>query len=186
MRRWFWQLPERSVVLFEDETNLVLFPSLQSCWALRGESAQVVLGGGNARRVVFGALNIKTGHRLLLSTERQRAMEFAEFLELVRRHYRGWHVALVLDGDSSHTAGASQACAAELDIEMQWLPIRAPELNPLENLWRDAKRRLCANHQYATIEEQTRLFMADLNGLSPRQALIKSGVMSENFWLFQK
>jgi hypothetical protein len=35
LRQWFWQLPRRSVVLFEDETDLVLFPKLQAGWALR-------------------------------------------------------------------------------------------------------------------------------------------------------
>jgi transposase len=185
LREWFWQLPERSVVLFEDETDMVLFPKLQAGWALRGEPARVVLCGANARRVVFGALNIMTGHRLFLSTRRQRAVEFQEFLRLVHAHYRGWRVALILDEDSSHTAKATQALAEELHIELQWLPVRAPELNPLERLWRDGKKRLLANRQYASIEEQTERFKSDLVGLSPQEALIKAGVLSGNFWLFK-
>jgi hypothetical protein len=164
---------------------MVLFPKLEAGWALRGEPARVVLCGGNARRVVFGALNIMTGHRLFLSTRRQRAIEFQQFLRRVHWHYRGWRVAMVLDEDSSHTAKASQELAAELSIQLQWLPVRAPELNPLERLWQDAKKRLCVNRQYASIEEQAERFTADLAGLPPQEALIKSGVLSGNFWLFQ-
>lgn len=164
---------------------MVLFPKLQAGWALRGRPSRVVLCGGNARRVVFGALNVMTGHRLFLSTRRQRAVEFQQFLRLVRRHYRGWRVALVLDEDRSHTAKASQALAADLGIELRWLPVRAPELNPLEGLWRDAKKRLCANRQYASIEDQAERFLADLEGLSSQETLIKSGVLSGNFWLFK-
>jgi hypothetical protein len=183
--QWFWALPKRAVVLFEDETDLVLFPKLQSGWALRGETARVELCGGNARRVVWGTLNLITGHRLFLCTRRQRAVEFQQFLQFVRRHYRGWPLALLLDEDSSHTARASQARAAALGIELQWLPVRAPELNPLEGLWRDAKKRLCVNRQYRSIEEQTDRFLTDLEGLSSLEALTKSGVLSGEFWLFR-
>jgi len=172
LREWFWQLPERSVVLFEDETDMVLFPKLQAGWALRGETSRVVVCGANARRVVFGALNIITGHRLFISTRRQRPVEFQQFLRLVHEHYRGWRVALILDEDSSHTAKASQALAEELHIELQWLPIRAPQLNPLESLWRDGKKRRLANRQYASIEEQTERFISDLAGLPTQEALI--------------
>lgn len=91
------QLPPRSVLLAEDETDLLMFPPLRSCWALRGEPACVVISGRNARRVIFGALNLRTGHRLLLPREHQRAVDFQAFLSVVHEHYRGWHVVWLLD-----------------------------------------------------------------------------------------
>lgn len=186
MRQWFWQRPERSVVLFADETDLLLFPRLQSGWAAQGRPSRVELCGGNARRVVFGALNVLSGHRLFLNRHRQRAGEFQDFLRLVHGRYRGWRVALVLDEDSSHTAKASLKLATELGIQLQWLPIRAPELNPMEGLWRDGRRRLCANRQYASVDEQTELFIENLAGLSSQEALTKAGVLSGRFWLFEQ
>ncbi len=56
-------LPPRSVLLAEDETDLLLFPPLQSGWALRGRPRDVWISGPNARRVVFGAMNLCTGSR---------------------------------------------------------------------------------------------------------------------------
>jgi transposase len=61
IRRTIAHLPPRSVVLAEDETNLLLFPPLRASWAQRGEPAPVPITGRNARRVVFGALNLRTG-----------------------------------------------------------------------------------------------------------------------------
>lgn len=55
------RLPPRSVVLAEDETNLLLFPPLRAAWSPRGQAKRVVLSGRNARRTVFGALNLRTG-----------------------------------------------------------------------------------------------------------------------------
>jgi hypothetical protein len=80
-------------------------------------------------------MNVVTGHHLFMNTPRQRSLEFQEFLRLVRSPYRGWRLAMLLDEDSSHTARASQALATNLGIELQWLPVRAPELNPMESLW---------------------------------------------------
>jgi hypothetical protein len=71
----------------------------------------VPISGGNAKRVLFGAINLETGYRLLLARRRGRGEDFRAFLEEVRRRYRGRHVALLLDEDSSHTAAASRARA---------------------------------------------------------------------------
>ena len=79
-------LPPRSVVLAEDETDLLLFPPLRSGWALRGQAAEVHLSGWNARRVDFGALNLRTGHRLFLAPDRQRASDFQALVQLVHQH----------------------------------------------------------------------------------------------------
>jgi hypothetical protein len=54
IRRVVGCLPQRSVVLAEDETDLLLFPPLRAMWSLRGVPAEVLLNGWNARRTVFG------------------------------------------------------------------------------------------------------------------------------------
>src|SRR5436189_4501343 len=61
IRRRLKNLPPHSVTLFEDETDLLLFPPLRAAWTLRGQAAPVPISGVNAKRVVFGILNIKTG-----------------------------------------------------------------------------------------------------------------------------
>ena len=70
IRRHLAHLPPRSVALAEDETDLRLFPPLRAGWALRGQPAPVPISGGNAKRVLFGTLNILTGHRLFLARRR--------------------------------------------------------------------------------------------------------------------
>lgn len=169
--------------LFEDETDLLLLPPLRAGWGRRGEPKEVRLSGANARRVVFGALNIDTGRRLFLARKRQRAEDFCEFLRLARWNYRSWDLLLLLDEDSSHTAGASQDLAWELDIEMVWLPKRCPELNGMDHLWGHGKDHMCANKQYETIDGQAARFIRYLQSLSNREALRQAGILSEDFWL---
>lgn len=170
-------------MLFEDETDLLLFPPLRAAWALRGQTATVPLAGGNAKRVIFGTLNVGTGHRLFLPQLQQRGENFRLFLEFVAWSYRGWHVGLVLDEDPCHTAGRSQQEAANRGIALHWLPKRCPHLNPVDHLWRHGKQVVCANRQHTSIEQQTDAFLTYLDSLSPHEALHKAGVLSEDFWL---
>lgn len=141
------------------------------------------ISGRNARRVVFGALNLRTGRRLLEVWDRQRQEEFQMFLDLLHDRYRGRGVGLLLDEDSSHTAEASQSLADDLDVELLWLPTRMPKLNPVDHLWGHAKGRVSANKQHETIEEHVDRFVLHVEGLSPQQALQRAGVLSQNFWL---
>jgi len=171
------------VVLAEDETDLLLFPPLRAGWARRGEVAEVRLSGWNARQVVFGAMNLTSGHRLFLARTRQRASDFQAFLELVHHHYRAWQVALLVDEAPSHTAKSSVALAADWNITLIWLPKRAPKLNPIDTLWGQAKDAVSANKQYASLDEQVERFLAYLSAWSNREALTAAGVCASGFWL---
>jgi hypothetical protein len=167
--------------LAEDETDLMMFPPLRAGWSRKGEPAEVHIRGRNARRVIFGTMNLMTGTRLFLPRPKGRSGDFQAFLKEIRGHYRGWHVALLLDGDPSHTAKAS-ARAAE-GMTLLWLPKRSPELNPMDTLWGQGKDVIAANKQYATIDEQVDRFLSHLISLSGPEALHTSGVLSDDFWL---
>jgi hypothetical protein len=73
--------------------------------------------------------------------------------------------------------------AAQLKIRLVWLPKRTPELNPMDTLWGQGKDAITVNKQYASLDEQVKIFVAHLSGLSNKEALQTSGVLSENFWL---
>jgi hypothetical protein len=177
------RLPPRGVSLFEDETDLLLFPPLRAAWGRRGQPLAVPISGGNARRVVFGTINIATGHRLFLARPRQRSEDFQVFLALVARRYHGRPVVLLLDEDPSHTARASQALAAELGVRLLWLPKRCPELNGMDHLWGHGKDHICANRQYDDLDAEVERFIAYLQGLSNQEARRQAGLLSKTFWL---
>lgn len=176
-------MPPRSVLLVEDETDLLLFPPLRAGWALRGRPREVPISGENARRVVFGAMNLCTGRRWFLVRRYGQAPDFQAFLSLLHAQYRGWHLALLLDENSSHTANRSLELAHELSIKLIWLPKRSPKLNALDTLWGQGKDVVSANKQYVPIDEQVHRFLAYLEGLSPHEVLHTSGVLSPHYWL---
>jgi hypothetical protein len=97
-----------AVLLFEDETILRLFPELRRAWSLRGKQAAVGLSGRNAKRVLFGTINLRTGHRIVRTAPKMNQQGFQNFLRLVRSRYRHRPVWLLLDGASAHIAPKSK------------------------------------------------------------------------------
>jgi transposase len=162
---------------------VLLFPPLRAGWAPVGQQVQVSITGRNARRVVFGTINLRTGHRVLLRRDHGRAPDFCAFLTELRRRHGDRPLALLLDEDPCHTAKMSQLLASKLNIRLLWLPHRSPELNPMEHLWRFAKQQISANFQYRSIEAHVSRFIGYVHQLSPRAALRKAGVLSRHFWL---
>ena len=104
--------------MFFDQTTLRLFPPLRQAWGWRGQQIEVRITGGNARRVLFGAINVRTGHRVLLRRATMRQGDFQAFLRDLRRRYRGRPVWLLLDSAGCQTAAASVALAAEPGVRL--------------------------------------------------------------------
>lgn len=172
-----------AVLLFEDETILRLFPVLRRAWSLRGVQAIVPITGKNAKRVLFGAINPQTGHRIVLRRANMRQDSYQDFLRGLRHSYPGRDIWLLLDAAPCHTAPKSQALAMALHIELVWLPKQCSELNAMDQLWRGLKNDISANYQFKDIDAHATCAEAWISALTNREALRKAGVCSEHFWL---
>ena len=165
-------------------TLLRLFPPLRAAWALQGTQAAVPITGANAKRVLFGAINLYTAHRIVLVRPRAGGADARAFLRELRRRYRATGtIWLLVDRASAHTADRTQAVAAALGIQLLWLPKQAPELNAMDQLWRDLKRLVAANRQARSADELASDAAAWVLGLTPQQARRKAGMSSRHFWL---
>jgi transposase len=172
------------VLLFTDWTLLRLFPPLRAAWSRVGEPARVPVTGRNAKRVLFGAINVHTGHRVVLCRKRAGGAEARAFLSELRRHYRqAPTIWLLLDRAPAHTDGQTLRLARELGIELVWLPKQWPELNAMDHIWKELKRLIAANRQAASIDDLAQQAAEWVLQLRPREALRKAGILSPTFWL---
>ena len=172
-----------AVILFEDETTLRWFPPLRGMWARRGEQSEVRITGQNAKRVLFGTINPRTGHRVVSRRSKACQSDFQEFLRLLRRRYGDRPLYLLLDKAPCHDTKGSRCLAAFLGIELIWLPKQCPELNAMDHLWRPMKEQVSANWQWTTVDEHADQAEQWILGLSDREALRKAGILSDDFWL---
>jgi transposase len=163
---------------------LRLFPPLRAAWALKGTQATVPITGANAKRVLFGAINLRTAHRVVLIRPRAGAADAQAFLREVRHRYRAaGTIWLLADRASAHTAARTQMPAAALDIRFLWLPKQAPELNAMDQLWRELKRLIAANRQATSVTALASDAADWVLGLTPQQARRKAAMTSKRFWL---
>lgn len=162
---------------------LRLFPGVRRAWARRGEQVHSALTGRNAKRVVLGAINRRTGHRVVLRRPTMQQAYCQACLRLLREAYSRRRRALLLDEAPGHRAAKRQRLAAALDIVLLWLPKQCAELNTMDQLGRELKGHISAHYQYPTINEHAAAAEQWLQSLTPREALRTAGVRSKNFWL---
>lgn len=171
-----------AIILFVDETDLRELPPLRAGWARRGKRFRIPITGRNSKRVLFGALNYQTGHRIMLVRRYNRLADFQAFLDMLKKHYKGRPLSLILDRCSSHVH--NRAYARKLSIGLIWLPRACPKLNPMEDLWRELKRTVAADRCYADINELAERALRWMLALTHRHALRKAGLLTGKFWLY--
>lgn len=171
------------MILFMDSTIIREIPPLYHAWARIGEQAVVPIVGAHAKRVLTGAISILSGTHLSMVTRTFGQAEFQDLLRRIRSRWRGWRIVLFLDRNSAHTSAASRQLAAELAIELRWLPTACPELNVMDTLWRNVKAETIANEPCPDVDESVQAVVDHLEQLRPYDRLQKAGAMSPTSWI---
>ena len=180
------KLPAGGRLLVLDETTLRHLPPLRAAWALRGQQAQVRISGTNARRSLFGSVDLRTGRRVWLVRKHQRLADYHAFLRRLRHGVgSGGALWLLLDRHGSHRSPSSLRLAAQLGIRLLWLPRQHPKLNPVDHLWRGLKNHFAANRQFASVDELASHAQGWRHALTTTQTLRKAGLLSKHCWLKQ-
>jgi len=167
-----------------DETGLREFPPLRAAWARRGCQAEVVISGRNARRVLHGALNVRTGELVCVAREHGRGEDAAAGVAALGACRPAVPKLLIWDNAPPHHTRLVRQTAEAAGIVLGWLPFRSPELNPCEDLWRRLKAVVAANRAYPSVDELAARATAWLDSLAPPDVLRYAGLCSSKFdWL---
>jgi hypothetical protein len=166
-----------------DETIITETPPLYSCYGHLGEQVCVPITGNRAKRIIHGALNVRTGAIELLITDRWNQETHQCFLSMIRRYWKGWRIILFEDRGSPHTAHDSLKLADKLNIQVRLLPVATPELNAMDHLWRHMKSQGLSNRATVSIDISANAACTYILHLTPRERLKKAGVLSGTFWL---
>jgi len=84
----------------------------------------------------FYALN---GTSVATFTEKQTKERICHAFERIRANNPKRKILLILDNFSSHTCEFTRSRANELGIELVFLPVGSPHLNPIEPLWKSLR-----------------------------------------------
>ena len=173
----------RTVLLMLDETIITETPPLYSCYGHIGEQVRVPITGNRSKRILHGAINVRSGDVALLITEEWVNQTHQTFLSMIRSHWRGWNIVLFEDRASQHTSPDSRGWAERLGIEIRLLPKATPELNAMDHLWKHTKRETVGSRATSAIEKSALDACQYIIGLSPHDRLRQAGILSGDFWL---
>ena len=162
LRQLLRGLPEGETAVFMDEVEVNTNPKIGSMWMLEGQQAQVETPGTNEKRLLAGSIHRRTGRLILTEGEPEQGRDAALFcahldgLRRAFRHYKVIHV--ICDNVNTHKAEKSLLVRAYLKewgerIKVHYLPLYAPECNPIERVWWRLHEAVTRNHRCQTMNE---------------------------------
>ncbi len=118
------------------------------------------------RRPILGALHPATGVLVRTPRPRCRPDDVLAAVEALGAVRPGTPQLLGGDNAPPHQPHRGRDAARETGITLAFLPFRAPELMPLEEVWRGLKQTGAANRCYASLAELAERALAWLAGMS--------------------
>lgn len=120
-------------------------------WVPPEETDPVLLHAPTRKSVaLFGAVNLRTGQLVTQFCSPFNAVTFGAFLRTLLRHRSPTRrLVVVLDNARYHHATLLRPFLTERRhlLSLSFLPPYSPELNPIERVWKLA-RKLCTHNQY--------------------------------------
>lgn len=175
----------KRAVFFMDAAHFVLAPFLGFLWSVVRIFIQAP--SGRQRFNVLGAINAIT-HELITVTNDAyiTAESVCALLEKLVALNLGVPITIFLDNARYQHCALVQATAAELKIELCFLPAYSPNLNLIERLWKFVKKQCLYSKYYAdfaSFKTAITNCLAETTG-EHKEAL--DTLLSLHFQLFQK
>jgi len=127
---------------------------------------------------LFGAVNLRHGQLVTAFEKKFEAMTFQRFLQHLLRHRRrgGGRMGLILDNARYHHARllAPFLQQHQARLELVFLPSYSPDLNPIERVWKLARRLATHNQYFSQLEELVRAVSTQMQQWSkPNKTLFR-------------
>jgi transposase len=137
-------------IWFQDEARIGQKNGIVRQWAKTGSRPRQPADQRYESAYLFGAICPARGigAALAMPHANTEAMQF-HLDEIARSVAKGAHAVLLLDRAGWHTTGE---LALPKNVTLIFLPSRAPELNPVENIWQYLRANWLSNRVFETYD----------------------------------
>lgn len=156
-------------LMFQDEAGFGRINKPKHCWCEKGIRPSVPCHHIREYRYVYGAVEPLTGEDCFLVMPQSNTVCMNIFLEELSKQYHQDRILLVCDGAAWHKSNTLKIPG---NIELFYLPPYTPEMNPIEQIWKEIRLMGFRNEIFATLEKVIERLCDTICKLTP--AIIKS------------
>jgi len=156
-------------LMFEDEAGFGRINKPKYCWCPKGTRPVVPCHHIREYRYAYGAVEPLTGENFFLVLPYSNTVCMNLFLKELSKIYPDDIIILVCDGASWHKSGA---LVIPENIRLFYLPPATPEMNPIEQIWKEIRKRGFRNEIFQSLERVVDRLCDTIRSLS--KATVKS------------
>lgn len=136
--------------MFEDEAGFGRINKPKYCWCFPGLRPTVPCHHIREYRYAYGAVEPLTGESCFLVLPYSNTACMNVFLQELSNRFAEDTIFLVCDGASWHR---SNSLVIPDNIRLLFLPPATPEMNPVEQIWKEIRKRGFRNEIFSTLEK---------------------------------
>ena len=150
--------------MFQDEAGFGRINKPKYCWCGTGIRPLVPCHHIREYRYAYGAVEPMTGEGFFLILPYCNTEGMNVFLEEMSKQYPEDDILMVCDGAAWHK---SNAMKVPENITLLNIPPYTPEMNPIEQIWRELRTQGFRNEVFQTLEKVVDRLCETINNLSP-------------------
>lgn len=143
----------RLAIMTLDEMGLYFQATLTRVYAPLGQTPIVRVSPQRDNLHFYGALEVRTGREVAVTTLEQTSEVTADFMRLLLMLFSTQAILLLLGRAPWHFGPAIQQWLDENPrLELFYFPPACPDLNPQQHVWAQARSAISHNHDYSVFE----------------------------------
>ena len=151
--------------MIQDEAGFGRINKPKYCWCEKGTRPTVPCHHIREYRYAYGAVEPVTGESFFLVLPYCNTACMNIFLQELSKRYPDDTILLCCDGAAWHK---SDALRLPDNIKLFFLPPYTPEMNPIEQIWKELRRIGFRNEVFATLEKVVDRLCDSICRLSPQ------------------
>ena len=136
--------------MFQDEAGFGRINKPKYCWCKKGIRPSVPCHHIREYRYAYGAVEPKTGENFFLIFPYCNTDCMNVFLAELAKVYPNDRIMLICDGAMWHKANS---LIIPEQISLIFIPPYTPEMNPIEQIWKEIRKRGFRNEVFQTLEK---------------------------------
>jgi putative transposase len=150
--------------MFQDEAGFGRINKPKYCWCFNGLRPTVPCHHIREYRYAYGAVEPRTGESFFLVLPYCNTDCMNVFLQELSKAYPNDFILLVADGAAWHK---SKGLIIPANVEIFSLPPYTPEMNPIEQIWKEIRKRGFRNETFQTLDKVMKRLCDTICSLTP-------------------